>query len=258
MTLSRLIDTRVAQMEITSDAMHGTRRMLADDVEEQLKTMHKILRVLEYTSFDTYTSLMQAEFNYAFNQSIQQGEIDGILCGYIMRAQSRSTYEQVWFVPLLKAVQREIIARKQEVANVTGLERCGQGGRGGGPQGRGLGPPRRGGSGAWGQGDSSSQSSQKSGETYQSRESRTQNYKHSPAEGIAEDKSDESDDENDEYNTFYVRCIDEQVAFKNLEHERREQQEAVALTETRRREIAMWSKQASNISKENLEYLKIS
>jgi hypothetical protein len=80
---------------------------------------------------------MQAEFNYAFNQSIDQGDINEILCWYIMRAQSCTAYEQVWFVPLLEAVQREIIARKQVVVNIKGFGPRGRGGRGGGAQVRG-------------------------------------------------------------------------------------------------------------------------
>ncbi len=254
--LSRLIDTRVAQMEMTSDAMQGKRSMRIEDVDAQLKTMHKISKILESTDFDTYANVMQAEFDYAFNQSVRQGQIDEVLCGYIMRAQHRTSYKQGWFNPLMEAVQKAIIVRREEVANVTGLGRRGPGGRGGGAQGRGRGPPRRGGNGAWGQGDSSSQSSHKSGETSQSGEGRGgQKYKQRPADGIAEGESDESDDE---YDKYYVCCIDEQVTFKELEHEKREQEDAVTLTEARRREIAMWSKQASNISKEHLECLKIS
>jgi hypothetical protein len=228
-TLSRLIDTRVAQMQITRDVIQRVIPMCTSYVDEQLTTMRKISRALERTNFDAYVSAMQAEFNYAFDQSKREGEIDEVLCGYIMNAQNRTPYEQGWFGPLLTAVQSEIVERRREITNVTGLERRGQGGRGGGTQGRGRGPPRRGGGGAWGQGDSSSQSSQKSGETYQSGDSRTQNYKRRPVEGIEEDTSDESDAESDEYNTHYVRCIDEQVAFKNMEHEKREQQEAIAL-----------------------------
>jgi hypothetical protein len=93
---------------------------------------------------------------------------------------------------------------------------------------------------------------QQSSETYQSGESPgKQNYKHSGAEGIAEDKSKE-------YIDSYVSCMEEQVALHDLEYKQREQQEAVMLTENRRRKIAMWSTQASNISKEHLKYLKIS
>jgi hypothetical protein len=74
----------------------------------------------------------------------------------------------------------------------------------------------------------------------------------------SEDESDYSEDESDEDNESYVRRIEEQVALHDLEYKTREQQEAVTLTETRCREIAIWSKQASNISKAHLEYLKIS
>jgi hypothetical protein len=64
--------------------------------------------------------------------------------------------------------------------------------------------------------------------------------------------------ENDEYNASYVRCIEEQVTLHDLEYKKREQQAEVTLTENCRREIAIWSKQASNISKTHLKYLKIS
>jgi hypothetical protein len=43
--LSQLIDARVAQMEITSDAMRGQRSMMIEDVEEQVRTMHRVLNV---------------------------------------------------------------------------------------------------------------------------------------------------------------------------------------------------------------------
>jgi hypothetical protein len=95
--------------------------VLIEDVEEQVRTMHRVSKILEQTNFDTYASVMQAEFNCAFNKSTDKGEINEILCGYIMRSQSRTAYEQVWFVPLLEAVQREIIARKQSVVNITGF-----------------------------------------------------------------------------------------------------------------------------------------